>query len=366
MVFRLAFKNINNSFISNKSIYILLIVSEIIAVVIGFFVYGIFTAYSASMQEVDIDSYAFEASFVDGEDVTWGRLKECIFDILDVMQDDVDYVFVPLGVGDELISTHSEYYDGEFFYSRTIEKNQGSIEDGRYFNEHDYKNGSRVVYGGKGEVGDKYIIDGEEYEIIGKDGNPRGIVSIPLTAAKDDMGLYVFFINFKELPTQKYYETFKRELEDTFGENVTIKEFAIKDVEQLISIRSIIAISVVVGVTAALDIAMIYGYIIEQRRKMMAVYTVLGAKRSKCFIINQIEIMLICIITTILGCLIFKFVVEDILADMAEVSVDLYSMDIYIYMSSIYLLCVFVITNIATFINTKTNIVSMLRGAKNV
>lgn len=50
-------RNIQNSFINFRKIFILLIVSQIISIMSIFFVYGIYGSYAAKMQEIELNTY---------------------------------------------------------------------------------------------------------------------------------------------------------------------------------------------------------------------------------------------------------------------------------------------------------------------
>jgi ABC-type antimicrobial peptide transport system permease subunit len=172
-------------------------------------------------------------------------------------------------------------------------------------------------------------------------------------------------INFERLPRQAEYNHFKETLKETFGDRVSVKAFDVKDTEQLISINSIITISIIIGVLVALDTVLIYSYIISKRRKDMAVFGIVGAKRRQRFLINQIEIMALSVIVALVGYAVFRLGIQSFVVEFCDISVELYNDKVYGIMMIGYIVSVFVITYIATFINTRKNIVRMLRGYKN-
>lgn len=368
MICKVALINLKNSITSNKSIYILLIFSQLVAVNICFFVYGIYTSYSASLQEIDINSCVINANFIEGENVNVGALRKCITNIVDEMEDSIDYFFIGLLDGDTIISTYSEYHDGKFKSSDTIAKKNVDII-GRYLNDDDFINENKVVFGTASEIGKTFLISDEAFEVVGKDKNEvlrNRITIIPFVSAPDNLGLISMSINFNTLPTKSNYEKFRDVLEGNFGINVVIDEFPIKNTEELISIKSVMVISVIIGIISALDTILLYSYVVEKRKKQMAIFSIVGAKRMDRFVINEIEIMLISCVVSIAGFMLFKMVFENSIVKMVGVSVELYSTKVYLIMLSIYIMCVFVITNLGIWINTKSNILEMLRRNANV
>ena len=368
MIFKVALINLKNTIMHNKSIYSLLIFSQLVAVNICFFVYGIYTLYSASLQEIDINSCVINASFIEGENVNVGALRKCITNIVDEMEDSIDYVYIGLLDGDTIISTYSEYHNGIFKSSDTIGKKNVDII-GRYLNDEDFINENKVAFGTSSEIGDIFFISDEAFEVVGKDKDEvlrNRITIIPFVSAPDNLELISMSINFKKLPTKSNYEKFKAVLEENFGINVVVDEFPIKNTEELISIKSVMVISVFIGIISALDTILLYSYIIHKRKKQMAIFTIVGAKQRDRFIINEIEIMLISCLVSLAGFILFKMVIENSIEKMVGVSVELYSTKVYLIMLSIYIICVFIITNLGTWINTKSNILEMLRRNANV
>lgn len=368
MIFKITLINIKNSIMHNRSMYMLLFVSQLVAVNICFFVYGIYSSYSASLQEIDINSCFINANFVEGENVTVGTLRNCITNIVDEMEDEIDYFYIGLLDENTIISTYTEYHNGIFESSDTIAKNNVDIT-GRYLNDDDFVNENKVAYGTTAEIGETYFIGGEAFEVVGKDKDEvlrNRITIIPFVSAPNNLELMSMSIVFKNLPTKENYEKFKTVLEENFGYNVVLDEFPIRNTEELISIRTVIGISVVIGLIAALDTILLYSYIIEKRRKQMAIFSIVGAELRDRFAINEIEIMLISSVVSIGGFMLYKTIFEDITVKMAGVSVEIYNAKVYLIMLTVYLICVFVITYLGNWFNTRKNILEMFRRNANV
>lgn len=363
----LTFKNFKNSFSKNKSIYTLLIVSQLVGVMIIFFVYGIYTGYTASLQEIDVDSKELYAQFDGVEDSLLDELRPIMDELYNPFEKYIDYTFLGLAYNEGMLNTYYEYREGEYHIASSLLDNVKVDENGRYFDDGEYVRGDKVLFGSDKEAGEYFDINGEKFLVVGNraDENLSRIIEVPASAAPGDANLYVIVIIFERLPRQIEYNHFKDTLKETFGDRVSVREFNVKDIEQLISINSIITISIIIGVLVALDTVLIYSYIISKRRKDMAIFGIVGAKKSQRFLINQIEIMAISVMVAVLGYIIFRFCFQDFVVEFCDISVELYNYKVYGIMMIGYIASVVVITYIATFINTRKNIVRMLRGYKN-
>ncbi len=370
-MFGIILTNIKNSIYGYRKMYILLIVSQILTTILLFFVYGIFGSYNAQKQELDIDSYSFDASF--NGDVTIKQIKECLPDILDKNQANLDF-FVVLAFDDVnniQVGIRSEYFNGTYSLSNTVYGDR-ELRAGRWLNSIELTDGDKVVMGiNAGNVGDMVIIGDEEYEIIGIDANSATedmaqatgwpYIEMSLNACPDNIRPYSVSMDFNKLPTYSEYKVFRDGLKSAFGNNVEVSEFNVKDEEELIAINSIIIISVIIGINAALDTALIYGYIMKKRKKQMAVFGITGANKMQRIMINELEIIFISIVTTVMGFVIFKFGIENKMMSIYGSSVPIYNMTVYGIMMGVFVLTIIVFTLVITLYNTKKKLIDVRR-----
>ena len=364
MNIRIIKNNIINAFTSFRKVSFLLVISQLASVISIFFLYGIYGSYSAKMQELESESYSIYADFTAGK---IGELKACLPDILGEINHKLDYMFVA-GVDNRLmISMYTQYEDGNYLLAESLKGNADVLE-GRALTYEDAINGSKVVYSMAADgpaVGEFVTIAGIEYEIVGVDKKPLHGMEMPFSSCPDNVELFMITFNFKRLPTQSDYNLIKNTLYETFGDALNIDEFQIKDKEEIISYRTIILIAVSIGVVSALNTCLLYRYIIEQRRKQMAVYGVVGATKGQRLLINEAEVMVVSVITAMAGLLIFKLGLENILGIIYENSVKLYSVTAYFAMVGIYLSCIFIFTTLLLCVINRDKLVDMLRRARN-
>ena len=88
----LAFKNIKNSFKAYRSIYSLLLISQIVAIMILLLIYGIITSYNIKIEEKQALYRFMSVNFK--TPVSAYEIKELLPDMLSEMEDRFDYCYV--------------------------------------------------------------------------------------------------------------------------------------------------------------------------------------------------------------------------------------------------------------------------------
>lgn len=364
MIVKIIAKNIKNSFQNFRKIYLLLIISQVISVVSIFLVYGIFGNYSNQMEELDIDSYSIDADFVDiGETCTIGELKECLPEVMDQVGKKLDFVFIAGSCDGRMLSMHTEYHNGEYLLSKTVLENF-NLQDGRCLSDEDEKNANHVIFSGKLEedqVGDMICIAGTEFEVVGTNAMGLGDYELPYNSCPDEVKLYCVYFNFKELPSKKDYNAIRDAFDGAFGENYYMQEFNMKNEEQIIAYRSQMVLCLAIGMVSALNTCLLYGYIVNQRRKQMAVYGIVGASKGKRLAINEIEVLFVSLVAALIAFLVFRFGLEHIVTGIYESSLELYSTWVYLVVIIIYILCVFVFTMVQLIAMNRDKLADMLR-----
>ena len=349
----LVIKNIITSFKAFKRIYLTLIISQIISILLLFLSYGIFGSFNLSQKEYETSQKQMWAVFE--EDVCIEELKPVLYEVLNDVENKLDYFFVG-SVNDSgyEVSVHNEYNSGSLSFSRTISDNIPLLL-GRFPTEYEMNAGANVVVSSyKYEIGTIIELGEEEYEIIGIVDNPENenYIGISLEALPNTQYVYMVSLYFDRYPSISDYELFKSKLESTFGNNVKLGEFEAADIEQIIAMKSIVVISVIVGIVAALDTALLYGYIMEKRRKQVAIMGIVGANRIQRVLINELEMLLITVTTSIIGLILFRYIFEGLIQKMYENIMEIYYSKVYFMMLVIYIASVVIITLILTITKT--------------
>ena len=363
----LVIKNIKNSILGYRSIYIILIVTQLITAVMLFFVYGVFGSFNAELKEYEVTEVRIAASFV--EDAKMYQLKRCLPGVLEDVQNRIEFVGIIGGDDNTSVSIRDTYKNGNYRFADFILEMEKLLE-GRWITEEEATAGDKVaVLPYNGSVGDMVVIAGESFEVIGVTNNKSSAenseklqVYVSFMSAPDNLNIGSCVIQFKQLPTQEEYDLFKDTLTAEFGDKVYFPEFEIKDEEEIVSIKTIIAMSFLIGIIAALDTALLYGYIMKRRKKQMAVYGIVGIKHFQKVLINELEIMIISVITTTIGFVLFKFVLEDIVNMIYENAYSVYTTKAYVMMMVIYIFSVIFVTSIISSRNSGKKILDIRRG----
>lgn len=363
----LVIKNIKNSILGYRNIYIILIVSQLITAVMLFFVYGVFGSFNAELKEYEVTEVRIHASF--NEEAKMYQLKRCLPAVLDEVQNRMEFVGV-IGRDDNTNVTIRDAYKNGNYRLADFVLDMEKLLEGRWITEEEATVGDKVVvipY--NGSVGDTVVISGESFEVIGVTNNRTAAelsdkleIYVSFMSAPDNLSIGSCVIQFKQLPTQEEYDLFRDALTAEFGDEVYFPEFEIKDEEEIVSIKTIIAMSVLIGIIAALDTALLYGYILKRRKKQMAVYGIVGIKHFQRVFINEMEIMIISIITTTIGFVLFKFVLEDVVNLIYENAYSVYTTQAYTMMMAIYIFSVLLVTTIISAYNSGKKILDIRRG----
>ncbi len=362
----LVLKNIMRSIKGYKRIYITLIISQIISVMMLFFSYGVFGSFNLSQYEYEIEQKSMIVTF--NEYLCADDIEPVLMKVLAQTEARLDYFFV-FGVRDEAsgvrMSIYNEYKDGTFADSETMADNTPLLK-GRYPTEYELNNGIHVVTATpQYPVGSTIEVLGEQYEVIGNvQDNGADVVHITLASAPKTYQFQLVALSFDKLPTQEDYEVFKSEFEAAFGDNARVYEFEVMDVEQVIAMKSIVTISVVIGIVAAFDTALLYGYLMGKRKRQMAILGITGAKRLHRILINESEIMLITIITSGIGLLLFKYIFERLIQIIYENTIEIYHPKIYLIMLGIYIGGMMLITLILTISTSGNKFLQIKKGSK--
>ena len=366
----LAFKNIKNSFKAYRSIYSLLLISQIVAIMILLLIYGIITSYNIKIEEKQALYRFMSVNFK--TPVSAYEIKELLPDMLSEMEDRFDYCYVEFSTseGELEVTAIMSYIDGAYCMPKTdfpIDR----LAKGRYPTEIELNEGAMVAYGYANNfkelqpyfVGDKYSFGGNEYEIVGVLDKVGGIyrVSIPINSCTDEMKVRRMYLNFVKFPTISDYELFENTMEEYFGTNAVISDFEVVELDDIVRYYTVILLAVIIGGIAAFDTIMVYSYLLEKRKRQMAIFSIEGASRVQRVIICAIEVLIITVITTLSGIGLFELIVKDLLVKAYRTSLEMYTLKSYLYLIISYVGTIVVGTSVMINIATRKKVLELRR-----
>ena len=180
------------------------------------------------------------------------------------------------------------------YYGQMLER---PVASGRWFTEEEMKTGAKVVIvpnydlavkfeqGMFGdpvphyEIGEKFVINGEEYTIIGETTSVEYVYMIPYNAFTNKNLLSSGVnISIKELYTEEKSEIFINKVNSYL--DTTIKRKADVRVPELERIFRLM-IYAILNITV-INLAFIYSYLLKTRKEMIGLFKLYGLKKNKC------------------------------------------------------------------------------------
>ena len=147
--------------------------------------------------------------------------------------------------------------------------------------------------------------------------------------------------------------------------NYTMDEFDIKNNDELTSYRTIIAISVSIGIISALNTCLMYGYIVSQRKKQMVVYGIIGATGIRRFAISESEMLVFSVTTSLVGVALFRTIFQSIVLKVYDNSSEIYTVKMYVFMTILYIMCILIFTSVLLTVMNRDKLADMLRRTEN-
>ncbi len=142
------------------------------------------------------------------------------------------------------------------------------------------------------------IVDGEEYEVIHYAGENSSIPDIPITSVNPSTLIryaqsYVMIIYIDVRLTTADYNNIEQAVENIMGDVAYLEKPEITDITETYYYKTIIIISVVIAILAAINMAILYRYILEKRSSELAIFRICGCSKAKAVMSYLIECMII-------------------------------------------------------------------------
>ena len=358
----LAFINIKNSLSSYKKIYMLLLISQMVAVLVLFFVYGIVVSYEAAKVDKLSDSLYMGSRITEKSTIT--EMKDALPEILETVEDRLDYFAILVKDTDKKVIIINSYADG--VYELPIEHfGNERLLSGRYMTTEEINNGSKVVICGNSgfKAGDTYIIGNETFEIAGIiNTHEMEYTAMSLNSCPEELVVSRLDLVFSKYPKQSDYDTFVNVMKKRYGNNVVFTEFNLMETDDIIAYDSIIVLALAIGVVAALDTILVYNYLMKKRKKQMAIFGIEGATRLQQILINETEVAIITVITSLVGVIIFRLAVERVIMEVYKIGISIFNIKVYGLMLLAFIGCILLGAFVMTVINTRKKALDMRRG----
>ena len=392
---RYILKNIKLFALKNTLVFILFLVSLFVSVTVLLAAYGIYTEYHEKADRdiqgteglYDLEGNKREESdieyllFQQGLDKYYERpmkFEECrgfFYDLGTIFGDKIDYIdfsclpelididdlyrkstgqtYVPY------ISVTSGYKDGEL----AVPDSFTTVYGGRYFTNEDYRIDAKVCIIGFEELqkhnheymdlteenGTYYVMtNGVKYEVIGYHNPEAMAVTVTPGAAPGDC--YVggsFDLKLKEVPTADEYRKFTELVSYYFADLISdVTKMPTANIDTQYFYNTNIWISVIIALAAAINLAVLYQYVLVSRRKTLAIFRLVGGTKNRIRRLYIFETTLISSVMFVISAIIFNTLIKPFIIKVYPYIENLYTLKVYAIMFLIYMAVTVVILNI--------------------
>lgn len=366
-------KNLKSFIHNEKMIFVLIIICIVTSAFIINFSYGLYQNYNVIKEETNSELNEIIITVNDSKIVTKDKLKNCIFSISDNTNESIDmYLVYPtfepfssmsgLGWGPLMVRFRTEnciIKPCEAFHNALV--NNGNLKSGEYFSGQQEMNGEHVAIAriinendldfdctnnliSRVDGNDYWIeIQGKEFKIIGWH-TQMLTPYIPFESLDENTEFNnTVVVTFENSITRPQYNEIKRNFEGVFGSAVTVPDMDIPESENYYLYNTIILISVMIAILAAINFAVLYKYILSKRTKTLAIFRICGCTKFKALGMFLTECMMIAVPLFALTTLVYDKYVLPKLGRHFEYIESAYSFKLYLLIFGIYIAATFVV-----------------------
>lgn len=421
-------KNLKQFVTKNRLVFVLFIFCQIVSILILLLSYGVYMNYKENYDqellstaglyddglfgnegkkfEKNDDGYMFFYFNLDIDNYskTMEEIRPLFLDLTDYFDKKLDYVelsFMPKRLTWEKIQYYANEcedstplqilimlakHDGEYTFEKTslfqMFQSQGELLSGRWFTDSEIQNGEAVCIANvekiksiknnkmvevKEENGETYInICGKDYKVIGTSKTSVYIYIPFFNAPKDLYASFMISSKFTEPLTveehNKYISIMKKYLGDMVSEKDL--EVATVNIDKQYFYNTNIWLSVIIALAAAVNLAVLYRYVLMTRRKTLAIFRLTGAKKNKIRRIYIAETLGISVVIFALCAVLFNYAVLPWLIKYYPYCSEVYSIKVYGTMFLIYTLVSYIVLNIMIITHISKSPVKLLKEGR--
>ncbi len=397
---KLIFLNIRNFAKKQPMFFIMVLASVLISSLLMVFSFGVYQNYKQEKVEYDYNQTTFDINFyydkvhVDNEN--WGDWQYTYSGITkaeveqfftQIRPETYDNMWVcttllaekfPLALmqGDkptgqfffESVSTRfKKYQDGIYYpYMGGFEFaiNEGENFVGNMFTTEQYNSGENIVETTKEQLSDdgRWHYAGEVYEpvLIYEDGG-RGS-ELPFPSIKDDALIEYVDIVFYDAITVAQYNELSKLATICFGDRCEIVSPEPAYQEDYWLYNTMIAIGVCIAIAAAINILILYSYILMKRRKTMAVFMLCGCTSGKAIRMYLGESLLLTVPLYAVSALLYHYLLLPVLERWLPYITTAYSMKLYLLVFGMYITACTIAMLILSIVMVRTQSIAERRN----
>ncbi len=334
-------KNLMNFIRQNKTLFILITVTQIMSVVIILFSYGVYrnNKYKLAEGESEADYYNFWSK-EDISKVKFSDVKTELLKLAEKYDGIIENVMISgwSQIDDINIEERAMVYQyGRIWVGSSFEFSKGGLKtgnrydevlkknDGRYFTDEEINNGAQVclVADCLYEIEPNcWVIDGIEYEVIGHEHseenahNGRWYVGaiLPYYSIPDEMRVSYISLSLTRPLLKSEHEELTNDFRMFIPESeVEFPEYTGIDVDEKATMKTMMLAAVFMSLISAFSVCVIYRYILTKRIKTTAIYRICGCTIIKSAMIYISEMVFVLGFSSMFGSILFEFLIEPFL-----------------------------------------------------
>ena len=316
---RTILQNIRHFVQTNTAFFLLFHICVFVSSVLIFFAFGAYQNFHVMQQGVEERQREcfvyFYSNNSDGKPQSFHANHQQLAECVRLFSDEICSNIALLAVQYDLTAEdgHTEVYSrfryrNKMYYPYTeslesLINNNAVISGFEGISVEEYNSGARIAQTpGKLVREDNQIyLNGQLYEakILTKVGS----VNIPFPSMPDDTELKMLYIQYYRPPTEQDFQQMKQSFQNVFGPQMVFQDPEPYSAGDYSYYTTIIMISVLIAIAAAANIALLYQYILEKRKRTLAILMLCGCTRKKAFRLFMTEITLMTVITFLLSAL---------------------------------------------------------------
>ena len=386
-------KNLSSVFTRQRLLAVLLVLNVVVSCLVICFSYGLYQNYNAIIDtgaqprcmHLEIkaasgtthysEEYSSEYIEVTLSEITVGETVDMLSSLSDDTGDNIELINLYHGFYNDIycLDNHGEIISDtgiyENFFHIAVRDHAlvcAGIDSGCISDE-DYASGKKVVAVGyelfdplkgfsinqaraKILTDEKYVmIEGEQFELQRINGDLFGRMIVPLTALDRDAELWVqpsnvlLEIKFEKPLTMSQYNELSEAVNKYFGDRAELPKLNFKGAEELYYYRTVLLISVVIAILAAINMAVLYRYILEKRSRELAIFRICGCTGRRAVMMYLAECLAVSLPLFALSELLWHLLLMPRLAGLFEHFENAYSFKLYAAIFGIYAVSVTVV-----------------------
>lgn len=239
---------------------------------------------------------------------------------------------------------------------------------GRYLTQQEELEGKHVIYLPSGSdtnlIGKKVEFMGMQLEVVGVAApEVLGQYIVPFKLLPDDLTFNEVTIMADKPISTETYRKIKEAFTSVYGDRANFPEFETVDPTEQTFYASIMLISIALSVLAAINLAILFRYIMHTRRKTLAIFRLSGCTRIKIRIMYLAEVAGISIIIFGLCSALYHYIIMPKLTFAFPRIKEVYSLNTYLYLFAIFIIILLVAINIIFSLKVEKQPVDMLKKA---